>query len=75
MGYYGKPSHTSDATKLTKRAVGEHHNKMFGVGVKANFTDTIGLHAGYDGFKADKGVDKDAHMINAGLDFKFSKDF
>jgi hypothetical protein len=75
MGYYGKPSHTSDAGKLTTRAVGAHPDKMFGVGVKADFTDAIGLHAGYDGFKADKGVDKDAHILNAGLDFKFGKDF
>ena len=84
MAYYGKPT---DAKTDKKIADGGHYlgvggdktpNKMYGIGVKANFTDAIGLHAGYDGFKYDKNEgglpDRDANVVNAGLDFKFGKD-
>ena len=63
--YYGKP------TNSTGKSVGEKPDKMFGIGLKADLSKTIGLHAGWDKFKGD---DHDASMINAGLDFKFGKD-
>jgi len=84
MAYYGKPTDATKSAAYTDKnnvkkdiplAVGIKPNKMYGIGVKANFTDAIGLHAGYDGFKADKGAnDKDANVVNVGLDFKFGKD-
>ena len=64
--YYGKP------TASTGKSVGDKADKAFGIGVKADLNKTIGLHAGYDEFKND---DDKAKMINAGLDFKFGKDF
>ena len=73
MAYYGKP------TNAGTRSVGVKPNKMYGVGIKGNFTDAIGAHVGYDGFKYDKNegglADRDANILNVGLDFKFGKDF
>ena len=69
-GYYGKP------TNARNDAVGAKPDKMYGIGLKGDFNKNIGAHAGLDYFKADKNNnDKEASILNVGLDFKFAKDF